>query len=83
MSTNQTPEIKPDPVKTAFSQYVAGLLIELFERPDAADVISRWERGEILFMVSPRGLAALANDDATESPTKPEPDDRPLPGLYL
>lgn len=80
--TSQTPEIKPDPVKAAFSTYVAGLLIELFERPDAGDVIGQWERGEILFMISPRGLAAVANDDQpTESAPAADPDDRP--GLYL
>ncbi|WP_326646402.1 hypothetical protein OG884_17430 [Streptosporangium sp. NBC_01755] len=79
--TSQTPEIKPDPVKAAFSTYVAGLLTELFERPDAADVIERWERNEVLFLITPRGLAAVP---ATESPTEsPAADDRPVPGNYL
>ncbi|MEV4081664.1 hypothetical protein AB0J43_15450 [Nonomuraea fuscirosea] len=82
--TSQTPEIKPDPVKAAFSTYVAGLLTELFERPDAADVIERWERREILFLITPRGLAAVPNDDGDPEPTaSPAADDKPMPGMYL
>ncbi|GAA1018220.1 hypothetical protein Aple_034250 [Acrocarpospora pleiomorpha] len=74
-STNQAPITRED-VANTITGFVSDLFRELFERPDAMAVADQWMRGEVVFLVTRSGLAAVPADD-------PRPESDPGTGLYL